>query len=392
MAFQTTNGAHLYVPGLPFSVNLPNASFAPGTTSNTVMTSSNTSAKTAMLGRLYFDAKSGSKTIAKIHWRFGTTITAGTSAVVRVSVQGVSGGSKAIPDGTIASSGGATYTFNMTDTGVSASTWFTTPSATSFGTQPTYNYGDLLSFVWDWSAAGTGSVLTFSNLGTISGGNPGFAALLTTPDGTTWTDGGLPDLVIEFSDGTFGTIDGGMPISAGVSTSYGATSTAISYGTQFTLPYTAKCDAIWMCAGLNSGSTGVAELVNASSGAVIASVTIGNNYSSSTGADINCYLLSSEQTLSANTAYFAGLRATSGTTSGCTAIGWDMASPSYQPVFAGGSAFVAASRASSTAVPVTTNTRRYAVGVRLSAFDDGVSSGGTAGVHYRPNMTGNISG
>jgi len=389
MAFQSTKGAHLYVPGEPWELNVTTGSFTPGNSGNTTMVSANASAKHAMFGRLWFDAKSGSKTIAKIHWRFGSTITAGSGAVVRVSVQGVAGGSAATPDGNIAGSGGATYTFNMTDSGVTASGWFTTPSGTSFGTQPTFNFGDLLSLVWDWSTAGTGAVLTLSYENVITGTVAGhFNATQSTPDGTTWTNLGLPNVVIEFSDGTFGTLDGGFVLSANGSTAYGATSSPVSFGAQFTLPYTAKCDALWGNWAMNSGATAVAELVNASTGAVITSVTLGNNFNTQNSAKPWVVPLPSEQTLAAGTAYYVGLRATNGTTTGCTAIYTDIASASHATVLPGGGDFVAASRTSSSAVPVTTSTRRYWGGVRLSALDDG--SGGSTARLFAP--TGYIGG
>src|SRR5690348_12638813 len=110
MTSQTTSLAPYVAPGYPLFNGMP----ALATFGMTRMISANTSARIYCVGKVVFPAKSGSKNITKIHFRTAT-LTTGTSATVRVSVQGLdsSAGNPQKNDGNIAATGNAFATIAM---------------------------------------------------------------------------------------------------------------------------------------------------------------------------------------------------------------------------------------------------------------------------------------
>src|SRR5689334_16732443 len=110
MAFQS---ADLVLPSYQY-VSYSSTPFGLTSIANTIMISANASAKVVLIGRVFFSTRSGSKNIQRVQYRTGATMTVGSGATVRQSIQGVSsssGGLPPIPDGTIAASGNAFVTF-----------------------------------------------------------------------------------------------------------------------------------------------------------------------------------------------------------------------------------------------------------------------------------------
>jgi hypothetical protein len=159
MGWQDTTNAGLWLPGLPLNTNINTSGVTFQTTSNTAFVSANASAKIALIGNVWFPAKTGSKNIQNVTFRTGSTVTNGTSTTARVSIQGwgTSGGNPPQPDGTIkgASNNGFT-TFGLGDSGLAATTNFT--PASNFGAVVPVNWGDPIAVVFDWSSAGTSGV------------------------------------------------------------------------------------------------------------------------------------------------------------------------------------------------------------------------------------------
>jgi hypothetical protein len=216
-----------------------------------------------------------------------------------------------------------------------------------------------------------------------------------TSDGTTWSAPSsifLPDVILQFDDGSIGTLCESLPVSAASTTAYGATSAAISFGNLFTPPYTCKVDQIAAWVSFTSlSNNGVLELTD-STGAILASSQFnGVQLGSATSATRMVVRPITETILSPGTSYYKGFRALSGTTSGTLIAYADVASSAHMGLMPSGTTCLASSRSSSSAAPAAaTNTRRYMTFLRVSAISDNAGSAG--GLLGHPGMGGRLLG
>src|SRR6185503_11738885 len=196
----------------------------------------------AWVGRIWFPARTGSKNIARIQFRFGAVTKASASALT-LSVQGVSAaaGPPMQPDGSVA----ASVAIANADAAFVSNTWYRSGVLSS---APTVNFGDLRAIVLEYDGAGrlgsdsvVASAWTSGNTGTtplqhtfaLNAG--GWSALNT-----------VPILVLEFDDGTYGTLDGCVPFmtsnALGVNVnSAGSDEIALP----FTVPFACEIDALY---------------------------------------------------------------------------------------------------------------------------------------------------
>jgi len=143
------HAANVQFTGVGAYVPWPINSMTPGFSSTLVIDA--TGEQAAQLGQVWFPARTGSKTINKVHFRFGAVTKAGGSGL-QVSLQDVSltAGPPAQPDGVVdqyraIANGEATF---------AANTWYTsgllTSDGTDTGTKRTVNFGDLVACVLEY--------------------------------------------------------------------------------------------------------------------------------------------------------------------------------------------------------------------------------------------------
>lgn len=188
------------------------------------------------IGQMYLQDGSGSKTISsaggKIHWRTGTVTWATAGTTVRVGIQDLS---------TTTSPGQGDGTFDVYADlvqGVDTLTSSTiTPTAMTNGTK-TIAHGDLIAVAFNMSTRnGADSVITQSfaaGFSPISYQTP--ATMLGTP--TFARQNSLPNIIVEFDDGTIGWIAMSCPILGGSTTLAFNVNTGVAdeYGNVFTVP------------------------------------------------------------------------------------------------------------------------------------------------------------
>lgn len=380
MTLQNIAGAGLWIP----RPNLAPVS-ALASISGVSIISANTSAKMAFCGRVW-NKDHATKNIQKIGFRFNA-LTKANGFTVQVSVQGVStaNGPPIQPDGTILASTNAKITFADTDSGVTASGWFDTANLTS---APSVTYGQMIAVVWEWITPGTGNSVALA--GIIGSQSEHQAQMVSTTDGTTWTSNvAIPNVVLEFDDGTFGTLDGGVVFSAIDSTAYQSGTNPNEHGLVFQLPFPAKIDGCWLALQLgNAASTATVELTD-SSGSVInsCSVTFDGHQVVSTGFR-PIFVPLPETSLTANTDYYLGVLATAA--QNVSFPDFSVNAANHLQATEGGANFRYSSRNGDSWAAVTT-TRRPFGGIRLSALDD-AAGGGAAGMLYVPGMAGGMEG
>lgn len=189
-------GSSIQYPELPLLLGS-----TPGT-SNTI-TLDGTNSKNARIGYFWRPDRKGGN-ITQIHFDLSTIVKAGGSGF-KVSIQGVTGGPPAAPDGVIAQS------FNVPngDIGFNTNTWCSGTLGSTF----TASYGQLMSVVYEFDASGrlgTDSIKFQSMGGNASSATSESNSIISTNfNGTTWTAQDVyPILAFLCDDGVWGTLMG----------------------------------------------------------------------------------------------------------------------------------------------------------------------------------------
>jgi hypothetical protein len=365
-------GDWVYLPGkgpyVPDLDALP-TSTVPPTFTSTGMTLDAGNKKAAVTGRVWYPERLGTKTISKVHWRFGATVTKAGGSTLRVSLQDVllTGSPPAVPDGTIDQSA----VIANADANFDVNTWY--PGAT-LDTGRTVAYADRLAVVWEYETyGGTDSV----SISTVSGAGTPYYGLESQPvlfNGSSWAvSAGIPIVMLEFSDGTFGTIEGAVVWSNISSTSFNDSPAAQidEYGISYIPAFTQKIDGIWGMFSISSASDPDICIYNAAGEMLpgypvrIRSAAI-NSYSPR-----YAFIALPEATLVVGQKYYLTLRATS--TTNVTVHSFDVADDDYLTITNAG-ASVAEVQRLNLGTFTETLTRRPFMGFRLSAVE--TTSGG----------------
>lgn len=319
--------------------------------------------KIAFNGRVWFPARTGTKSIQYIGFRFGTNVSDGSSRI-DVSMQDVSltSGPPMQPDGN------KDQVINMAVDVSNAWEWIGPYNPTR-----TVSYGDRLSIVFEFDTNGRQGSDSFHLAGLATGG--GSTGTLTGDcigcfyNGSTWTAGAyFPNVLLGFSDGSFGILDGSLVFSTTGVAGINSSSTPDEVGCRFSLPFPCKVDGIWACIDADADLDVVlyndtTELTSAAIDANALQASSGKRF----------IIPIAPQTLAANTDYIIALRPT--TTTQISYYTIEVANASHWAVHEGGS-FAFTSRTNAGSWAASTTTKRIFMGVRISALDDGATQGG----------------
>jgi hypothetical protein len=370
MAYQQITGRGLWMPQPDFCAATP--------TYRTDSLIDATGEKAAFAGRVWFPARTGTKNIQRVCFRWGAITKAGGSALT-ISLQDVSltTGPPIQPDGVQ----DQTVAVANADANFASNTWYR--SGTLSATRPV-SCGDLLSVVIEYDGSGRlGSdaviVNSMNNSGTLA--NLTNAGTLLNTSSTWATLAGLPIIVLEMDDGTFGTLEGSYVASVVTQNTFASnTAGADEYAAVVNFPFPCKIDALWASIGQNTGAD--CELLLYSGTSALVTITLDAN-AVSTATQHFYWSPIAETTLAANTDYYVSVRPT--TTTAVTVPSIDVADANHFTLLDGGTPFQYTTRVDQGAWAAKTATRRLFAGVRLSSLDDGT---GTSGMLYMPNLDG----
>jgi hypothetical protein len=226
--------------------------------SNQGFTSSENSA-TGAVGQCGFawwpDGSTNTKSIAHVWWQVSSR-TINAASQFRFSIQGVSltVGPPMQPNGIIA----ASYT-------APAGTLLTANAYNriTFDAPATVTRGQLVSAVFDWATWVTSSTVTFQFTSPFSFGLNGLGTVVSRFSGTYQVQTNFPNVVFEFTDGTFGTLFGTLPVGtinlrsfASSSTGSGGLTTGDERGLEFTPTVSFVVDGVILDAAIASTSAG----------------------------------------------------------------------------------------------------------------------------------------
>lgn len=325
--------------------------------------------KHAWVGRVYFRERAGTKNIQFVGLRFGAVTKAGGSALT-VSLQDVSltAGPPMQPDGT------QDQTVAVPNSAIAANAWLQTGN---FNAVRPVSYGELLAVVTEYDGAGRLGADSFVLVGITQAG----AARLhgqgcNIVSGVPTAHACLPNVLLGFADGTFGTLYGGYPSSALGTHGYAnATPVADEYAIGIQFPFPTKICGVQLPLAPNAGAD--CSVILYAGTTPLQAVSVDANAVAAVGGPRFCYVPFPETALAADTLYYVAVRPD--TANGIGIYYADVASANHLQAHEGGTAFIEYFRVDGgawNAVP----TRRPFISVELSAFDDGagVAGGGAA--------------
>lgn len=334
-----------------------------------------TGEKIAMVGRVWFSARTGSKAITRVGFRFSTVDKSGGSALT-VSLQDVTltTGPPAQPDETQ----DQTVAIANANASFATNTWIRTDA---FSATRSVAYGERLAVVVEYDGSGRQGSDVFNLHGITNAG----MALVNWGDSlvilktASWAAAAaIPTIILEFDDGTFGTLDGAFAASDIASVTYNLdTGTTDEHALSFSVPFPCTVDGLW--AWVNSlAATADFEMILYSGTTVLATTTVDGNTTSASA--VRRFLVPiAPQVLAANTVYKVAIRPTvAGSGGNVMAYYFDVADANHFTVHDSGTAINYDTRLNQGAWAGVTTTRRLFAGVRISAVDDGTSGGSGA--------------
>lgn len=379
MALVTVAGRGLYIPSYDISSIPTFAALGPIDAAGE---------KAAFVGRVWFPARTGTKDIRYVCFRFGSvTKTGGSTLIASLQDVTLTTGAPGQPDETTDQH---VHIANE-DAAFASNTWYKTGALNA---DRTVTYGDRLAFVVEYDSFGAGDIFNLScpGLGTNYRFSGESLAVKKTGAGPTWsaTTTLLPNVVFECSDGSFATLESSYVVSAiNTHTVNLGSSTADEYALNFQVPFPCKVDALWALAGPAAG-TGDFEVILYSGTTPLATVTVDGNTFQGTTPISTVYPIT-PVSLSKDTLYRVSVRPTVTATAGNVYIySIDVADANHFTVHDGGINMQYSTRLDQGAWSAATATRRLVAGVRICELDDGVSAGG--GLLTHPGMSGGLRG
>jgi hypothetical protein len=334
-----------------------------------------TGEKIAMMGRVWFPDRTGTKDISRLGWRFGAVTKSGGSSIIG-SLQTVSAASG--PPGQPDEVQDQTVTIANGNAAFASNTWIRTDALSA---NRTVSYGEMLAVVVEYDGSGrlgADSVVVSGFASSVQWANASVAAALKT--GGTWANAAVfPMVVLEFSDGTFGTLDTALPATAFNTHANNSGATPDEYAMPFTVPFACSCDGLGGVFSVTNSSSDF-ELVLYEGTTPLQTVTVDATQLRAAGVQARVAVPIPATTLSPGTQYYAAVKPT--TANNVSAYSVDVNDANHLTCWPGGTPLAYTTRTDAGAWAAATATRRLMVDVRLSAFDDG--AGGAGGGLLRP--------
>lgn len=275
-----------------------------------------TGEKVSFIGHLWSPG-GASKSIRKIGFGFGSTIVKAGGSALTVSLQDVSttAGPPAQPDGA------QDQTVAVPSASITASAFLMTAALSA---DRAVSFGDLLSVVIEFDGAGRlGSDSV--QIATLQAYTQSYLPS-TSVFTASWADAArMPIIVFEFSDGTYGTLDGAQVFSAfNTSVVYNSGSANDENALRFTAPSNGVLDGVRL--SLTAATGADFDIVLYAGTTALASVSVDQNTYSPTASG-GAYFTFPPTTLTAGSVYFLSVKPT--TTNNVTLAGATVASNAY---------------------------------------------------------------
>jgi len=361
MSYVTLPGQGLILPDRPLFTN-PALGFATAVIDAT-------GEKVAFIGHV-FNKDRTSKDITKIGFRPGTVVSAGGSGIT-LSLQNVdtTAGPPGRPDGT------QDQTVGFLLSALTSSTYY---HSAALSANRTVAFGELVAVVFEYDVSGRlgADSLQISGMTQQFTGSP-IGPITSLYAGAAWSlQTMLPNVVFEFTDGTFGTLKGSYPVSGSATISdWKSDSTPDERALRFQVAHKCKIDGGWISAYAATGCNFDVVLYNGTT--QMASVSIDQNIMGAVGISYLTFAFDAEYELLPGNTYYLSMKPTT-VTSGVNLAHISVNANGHFQAHQGGVEFYAASRTDAGAwTDVTTN--RPVMGICISSVDDGAGGSGPVG-------------
>jgi hypothetical protein len=331
--------------------------------------------KAAYCGRVWFPSRSSTKAIRKIHFRCGA-VTLNALSSFRVSLQDMSSTAIIHPD--------ATPDENWTTNTLTANGWNTTGNLSA---DRTVAFGEQVAVVFDYATFTAADSVIISGVQNVpSSANANALTSVAVLFTGSWAAAMVfPNVVLEFSDGTFGTLYGTLPVLTVTTVTWSNSAADDARGLEFSLPIPCKIDGLWVYMSASGASADFAvEVWDGTSVMANGTVTIDADQTLATGSAKAMFVpFAAELTLAANTTYRATVRPT--TANNISLLAYDLNDAAHRVCY-GGTATSYNTKTDGGAWGAATTTRIPLIQVNISSLDDG--AGGSGGL-LSPNLHGN---
>ena len=374
MAFVAFVGQGPYLPEFPFQQPQPSLS--------TTLLIDATGEQVAFSGPVWFPNRSGTKDIERVGFRFGNVVKAGGSGLT-ISLQNVSltAGPPQQPDGTP----DQTVAIANANASFVSNTWIRTDAMSA---NRTVSFGELLSVVIEFDGGGRlgADSVVISGVALTGVSDASLISLPALYSVGAWASvQAVCNVILEFTDGTFGILDMGLCWSAISTHTYNSGSAADEYALAFQVAQTMKVDGLW--AAVAPAASADFDIILYAGTTAMATASIDSNAIYSAGVKAFRVPIA-EQTLVTGTTYYVSVKPT--TANNVSVYSFDVNSAAMLDACSAGQAFNYSTRVDAGSWAAATTTRRLLAGVRMSAIDDASGSGGGLLVH--PGMSGGMRG
>jgi hypothetical protein len=350
---------NIFLPGLHHSIVLP-----PASTSTVIDAAAE---KFAWFGQVQTPDR-GTKSIRTVGFLPGAITSAGGSTM-RVSLQNLDNATTVPtrPDGT------QDQTVDFLASAMTASTWYQTGNLSA---DRSVTHGEPLAVVIEFQSFAGADAVNLQNLQHASSFPGNYGCSHFTAAWATVTS--LPNIILGFSDGTFGTLGTSSYPYASLATEVISTgSTPDEVALKFSVPFACKIDGAWVSLATNGSRVFDINLYEDGNATPLVTVTPDPEHITATSGR-NIMVNFAEQTLTANTVYYLAIKPTSANNTSVYSI--TVSDANHFNAMPGGTAFCFASRTDAAASWTPTTTKRLQAGIQISALSDNASTGGAAGV------------
>lgn len=341
-----------------------------GVESNTGGTIDATGEKVALIGRVW-NEDGTTKSIRKVGIRFGSVTKAGGSALT-LSLQDVdlTAGPVFRPDGT------QDQTVAIPNASITANTFLLSGALSA---DRSVAFGEMVAVVVEFDGSGRLGADSFriDSINVLSHGYSSASMALFT---SSWSEVScLPTVLFEFSDGTYGSFDGGVVINSGGTLQHNSGSTPDEVALKFNAPFDCVCDGGWIRTWKDANH----DIVLYQGTTQIAIASVDANAVSGTYVQTHYFTFPAVSLTMAGGPYYLAHKPGGSNTRVFYA---DVDNSAYWAAMPGGTDVTYASRTDGGAWTETA-TRRLAAGVRLYPN----ISGGSGGLLVHPGMRGGFA-
>lgn len=335
-----------------------------------------TGEKFAWSGRVWTPNR-GTKSVRNVGFLFGTVTKSGGSGLT-VSLQDVATGATPVQpdetqDQTVAIANG--------DAGFVSNAWYTTGNLSA---DRSVTFGELLSVVVEYDGGGRTNpdAVNFRNLTRTSlGGTGGHFPAATLKTASWAATATIPNIVLVFSDGTYGTLLGAFPCSAVSQLLFKQdTATTDEYSIRIVPNFNCKVDGLWAIMGVAAATADFSFVLYDGTTAMTGGTVVhdGNLFVASSEDRLVEVPFSQEIELTAGTTYRLAVKPTQ-TTSNVRLAYFDVGVAGHLNAHGMGSSSIIDGRLNEGSWNADVATRRPFLGLRVSSVDDGTGSGGGGG-------------